>query len=315
MTGGKCKQAVAIFHVNIICIDCTAFCIIDKIVEFFLRIEFRTIPAFILCFGFIFNVNNKYSKNLPLLRFDMENMAAENGEVLYIDSMAFFTDKDESLKYMPATTYPIKEQTADNYVAKIMSFNVQTENGTQVRADIRADMLRDLLDEYMPDSIGLQEVTTLWRGMMDNFIFNKSYASVGEPRTPGGEANPIYYRVDKYELIDSGTFWLSDTPDVSGSKFEGSQYVRICTWAHLRDRVTGNEFIHFNTHLDSLGGSDGRALRKQQIIVILKFLQRFGDLPMIFSIFVAEFSIILRFPQAIVATRNDTISMSFLSEY
>ncbi len=226
---------------------------------------------------------SKYSKNLPLLRFDMENMAAENGEVLYIDSMAFFTDKDESLKYMPATTYPIKEQTADNYVAKIMSFNVQTENGTQVRADIRADMLRDLLDEYMPDSIGLQEVTTLWRGMMDNFIFNKSYASVGEPRTPGGEANPIYYRVDKYELIDSGTFWLSDTPDVSGSKFEGSQYVRICTWAHLRDLVTGNEFIHFNTHLDSLGGSDGRALRKQQIIVILKFLQRFGDLPMILT--------------------------------
>lgn len=226
---------------------------------------------------------SKYNKNLPLLRFDMENMAGANGEVLYISDMIFFADKQESLAYKPSKTYPIVEQTAENYVAKIMSFNVQTENGTQVRADIRADMLRDLLDEYMPDSIGMQEVTTLWRGMMDNFIFNDSYASVGDPRTPGGEANPIYYRVDKFELVDSGTFWLSDTPDVQGSYLEGCLYPRICTWAHLRDRVTGKEFVHFNTHLDHLGGSDGRALRKQQIIVILKFLQRFGDIPMVLT--------------------------------
>ena len=226
---------------------------------------------------------SKYNKDLPLLRFDMENMAGADGEVLYVSEMTFYADKEESLAYMPSKTYPITEQTAEDYVAKIMSFNVQTENGTQVRADIRADMLRDLIDEYMPDSIGMQEVTTLWRGMMDNFIFNDSYASVGEPRTPGGESNPIYYRVDKYELIDSGTFWLSDTPDEQGSYLEGCLYPRICTWAHLRDRVTGNEFVHFNTHLDHLGGSDGRSLRKQQIIVILKFLQRFGDIPMVLT--------------------------------
>lgn len=226
---------------------------------------------------------SKYDKNLSLLRFDMENMAGADGEVLYISDMTFFADKQESLAYMPSDTYPIVEQTAENYVARIMSFNVQVESGSKVRADIRADMLRSLLDEYMPDSIGLQEVTPLWDGMMKNYIFNDSYACVGEPRAAGQEASLIYYRTDKYELLDSGTFWLSDTPDVSGSKYEESKYIRICTWAHLRDRVTGNEYVHVNTHLDNLGGSDGRSLRKKQIIVILKFLQRFDGIPMVMT--------------------------------
>ena len=225
---------------------------------------------------------SKYDqKNLPLFRFDMENMAAADGEVLYISDMTFFADKEESLAYMPAKTYPIIEQTAENYVAKIMSFNVQVESGSKVRADIRADMLRDLIDQYRPDSIGLQEVTPLWDGMMKSFVFNDSYACVGEQRAPGQEAVLIYYRTDKYELVDSGTFWLSNTPDVPGSKFEASQYIRICTWAHLRDRVTGNEYVHINTHLDNLGGSDGRSLRKQQFTVILRFMQHFGDIPKI----------------------------------
>lgn len=227
---------------------------------------------------------SKYNKkHLPLFRFDMENMAAAEGEVLYVSDMMFFADKEQSLAYMPAKTYPIAEQTADNYVAKIMSFNVQVESGSKVRADIRADMLRDLIDEYVPDSIGLQEVTPLWDGMLKNFVFNDSYACVGEPRAAGQEASLIYYRTDKFELLDSGTFWLSDTPDVVGSKFEASLYIRICTWAHLRDRTTGNEYVHVNTHLDNLGGSDGRSLRTKQITVILKFLQRFEGIPMVMT--------------------------------
>ena len=226
---------------------------------------------------------SKYNKNLPLFRFDMENMAAANGEVLYLDEMTFFADKEASLAYKPANTYPITEQTADDYQIKVMSFNVQVESGSKVRADIRADMLHDLLDEYMPDSIGLQEVTPLWEGMMKNFIFNASYACVGEQRAPGQEASLIYYRTDKFELVDSGTFWLSDTPDVKGSKFEESKYIRICTWAHLRDRVTGKEYVHVNTHLDNLGSSEGRALRTKQITVILRFIQRFGDTPMVMT--------------------------------
>lgn len=226
---------------------------------------------------------SSYNKNLISLRLDPTNSALENGEALYISDIAFYATAEEATALLTPDVYPIKEQTAEDYTAKIMSFNVQTENGTQVRPDIRMDMLRDLIDEYQPDSIGLQEVTTKWRDMMDSYAFNQSYAGVGEARTKGGEANPIYYRTDKFELIDSGTFWLSDTPDVEGSQFEESLYVRICTWAHLRDKATGKEYVHVNTHLDNLGSGDGRDLRTKQIIVILKFIQRFGDIPMVMT--------------------------------
>ena len=229
---------------------------------------------------------SSYNKDLSVIRFDMENMALANGETLYISQMTFYSDKEESLAFKPQNTYPISEKTNENYTARVMSFNVQTENGTQVRADIRADMLRALIDEYQPDSIGMQEVTTLWRSMMDSSVFNDSYSSVGEPRSAGGEANPIYYRSDKFELVDSGTFWLSDTPDVVGSMYENCNYPRICTWAHLRDKVTGKEYVHLNTHLDHNGDNtakEGRSLRMKQFTVILLFMQRFENIPMVLT--------------------------------
>lgn len=226
---------------------------------------------------------SSYKKNLIVLRLDLSPAIADN-ESLYISDIMLFATAEEATAYLTPDVYPVTEQTAEDYVAKVMSFNVQTENGTSVPAEIRMDMLRDLIDEYMPDSIGMQEVTTKWRSMMDSYVFNQSYASVGEPRTSGGEANPIYYRTDKFELLDSGTFWLSDTPDVQGSMISGVNYPRICTWAHLRDRVTGLEYVHLNTHLDHNGNNDsktGRSIRTQQFTVILKFMQRFENVPMV----------------------------------
>ena len=58
------------------------------------------------------------------------------------------------------------------------------------------------------------------------------------------------YRTDKYELVDSGTFWLSDTPDEFASKFSLSFCPRIATWAVLENKETGEAYTHINTHLD-----------------------------------------------------------------
>lgn len=169
---------------------------------------------------------------------------------------------------------------------KIISFNVQTENGTSVPFTTRTRIMKELMEEYMPDSIGMQEVTTNWRRNMDETVFGENYQGVGDARTPGGEANPIYFRKDKFELIDSGTFWLSDTPDQVGSYLEGVNYPRICTWVHLKSLDGGEEFVHLNTHLDHDGdnsASDARKLRLKQITVIYDFIQRFGDIPMVFT--------------------------------
>ncbi len=226
------------------------------------------------------------TKNWQVFFINFENMAGKTGESLDIAELHFFATPEEAEALCPNAfhnTYPIVEQTMDDYTLKVMSFNIQTENGTQVNFDLRAELFRDLLDELQPDSIGMQEVTTGWIRRMDSFSFNNSYAGVGEGRTPGGEASSIYYRKDKFDLVDSGTFWLSETPDVAGSYLEASLYPRICTWVHLRDKATGFEYIHVNTHLDHLGGSDGRTLRTAQVRVILEYLQTLPDVPMVMT--------------------------------
>ena len=227
-----------------------------------------------------------FTKNWQFFYFNFERMAGKDGEALDISEMHFFATAEEARELCPAmdNTYPIVEQTLEDYTLKVMSFNVQTENGTQVNFDLRAEMLRDLMDQLQPDSIGMQEVTTGWIYRMDTFAFNNSYAGVGEGRTTGGEASSIYYRKDKYDLVNSGTFWLSETPDVKGSYLEASLYPRICTWAHLRDKVTGFEYIHINTHLDHLGNSKGgKELRTAQVRVILEYIQSFPDVPMVMT--------------------------------
>lgn len=221
-------------------------------------------------------------------RLVFENAANASGETLLISDIQFFQTKEEAEALAGNNTYELREQTAEDYTLKVMSFNVQTENGTAVRFDIRADMLRDILDEYQPDSIGLQEVTPTWRAAMDSYIFNDSYTGVGVARTTdaslGLEQSCIFYRSDKFDLVDSGTFWLSDTPNVVGSSYEGSQYPRICTYVHLKDKATGLEYVHMNTHLAHESGQTGRDVRVKQVSVLLNKLHELGaDIPVVIT--------------------------------
>ena len=57
-------------------------------------------------------------------------------------------------------------------------------------------------------------------------------------------------RRDRFAVLESGTFWFSDTPEVVGSKSWGNDIPRICTWAKLRDVKGGAAFWFFNVHLD-----------------------------------------------------------------
>ena len=195
------------------------------------------------------------------------------------DVSALFKALGGSVHYM----YTIENQTENDYKLKVLQFNVQTENGNPAPFTSRATMYHNLIDELQPDVVGMQEVTVTWRKWLDSTVFNDSYAGVGEPRSAGGEANPIYYRKDKFDLLEYGTFWLSATPDVVGSAFDKVNYPRICTWVYLKDKVTGTEFVHFNTHLDHNGNNDsttGNTIRKDQMSVIIKFAQRFKEIPM-----------------------------------
>lgn len=139
---------------------------------------------------------------------------------------------------------------------RLMSFNVRYENGEDEGS--RAWRLRvvgsvRMIREENPDVIGVQEAlrgqaADLWASLPD-------YEFIGAARDDGrraGEYAGIFFRRDRFEadLTDSGTFWLSDTPEKPGSKTWGNEIPRTATWLRLVDRSTQRGFYIFNTHWD-----------------------------------------------------------------
>ena len=172
----------------------------------------------------------------------------------------------------------------DGEMLKVMQFNIKVGNEESVAPRVAG--LKRLIKERTPDIIGFQEVSPAWREQIDKYILNAGWMGVGEYRNYGEEGTPIYFRTDKYELVDSGTFWLSDTPDAYGSAFPDVNCVRIATWVKLRSKATGNIFVHVNTHLDHNGKNDSdtaKAIRIRQTEVLLRFVHSLGDLPVLLT--------------------------------
>ena len=110
-------------------------------------------------------------------------------------------------------------------------------------------MIATDIAKVAPDVIGFQEVQGVHYSYLKDVM--PEYNSIVAYRDNSiiREGCAIFYRADRFEEIDSGYFWLSETPDVM-SKDWGSAHYRICVYVCLRDRNTGKEFIVFNTHLD-----------------------------------------------------------------
>ena len=139
---------------------------------------------------------------------------------------------------------------------RVMSFNIRMSavpdgpNHWNFRKDLWAQTVR----AFDPDLMGLQE------GVPDQYdhiveIF-PDYGPVGVARGDGVRQDEwalILYRRDRFEKIAGGDFWLSETPEIPGSKSWDSKHVRICTWALLNDRKTNRQLLHANTHMDNEG--------------------------------------------------------------
>ena len=134
---------------------------------------------------------------------------------------------------------------------RIMSFNIRCGEIEQ-----RYNIVPQLIGEYMPDSVGVQECTFDW--FLTFKVFLPEYEFVGVGRDTGnkmpncGEMSAVLYRKDKYKLVDSGTFWLSETPNEISYGWDAACR-RICTWVVLENKETGEQYAHVNTHLDHEG--------------------------------------------------------------
>jgi endonuclease/exonuclease/phosphatase family metal-dependent hydrolase len=118
----------------------------------------------------------------------------------------------------------------------------------------RRDWVAALIRFHAPDALGVQEALAHMLTDLDARL--PDFARVGVGRADGragGEFSAILYRRDRLELLDSGTFWLSPTPEVAGSKGWDAAIERIATWARFRDRRTGCRHVHLNTHFDHVG--------------------------------------------------------------
>lgn len=174
---------------------------------------------------------------------------------------------------------PLAQDSPDELT--LMSFNIRMDTDAD-GADawsLRKPLTLQVIQKYKPDILGMQEV--LYRQL--TWLHEKlpEYSFVGVGRDDGkaaGEYSPIFYNSSELIVINSGTFWLSTTPEVIGSKDWDAAITRICTWAIFEIKSTGQKFAVFNTHFDHRG----KEARLQSAKVILSKAEKLApDLPTI----------------------------------
>ena len=139
---------------------------------------------------------------------------------------------------------------------RVMSFNLRYDTPADGPNawPLRRDWVAGLMRFHEADVIGVQEALVGMLRDLDTRLVG--FARVGVGRADGrerGEFSAILYRTDRLALLDSGTFWLSPTPEVPGSKGWDAAIERVATWARFRDRRSGCAFLHLNTHFDHMG--------------------------------------------------------------
>ena len=136
---------------------------------------------------------------------------------------------------------------------RIMSFNLLCYGNGMRDWHFRRKLAVEVIKKTAPDSLGVQEAHQGWINALSAGL--EEYAFVGVGREDGkcdGEYSAVFYLKDKYELVESDTFWLSETPDKPSKGWDGA-CTRICTWAKLKDKSSGKIYVHINTHLDHVG--------------------------------------------------------------
>lgn len=126
---------------------------------------------------------------------------------------------------------------------------------------------------YDAEIVGTQEV--LHGQLVDLQQRLPEYGVVGVGREDGkekGEYSALWYKKERFEVLDSGNFWLSETPEVPGSKGWDGACERIAAWARLKDKETGKVILALNTHLDHVG----EVARREGVALVLDRIHEWG---------------------------------------
>lgn len=146
--------------------------------------------------------------------------------------------------------------TAQGDDLKIMSFNIRygTANDGKDAWPKRHDLVLKTITNYQPDLLGTQETLPFQADFLKQQMADFEYFGWSRDESANGEQCGIFIRKERFEVLDSGQFWLSDTPDVKYSKSWDSSLPRVATWLRLKDKQSDNrEFLFANTHFDHRG--------------------------------------------------------------
>lgn len=160
------------------------------------------------------------------------------------------------------------------------TYNIRMNNsGDGVNAwPNRAEWVRRLVRFHEWDIFGTQEG---FRTQLDDLAQMEEYAWIGVGRDDGidkGEHSAIFYRRERFDLLDYGNFWLSQTPDIPSRGWDAA-IKRICSWGRFRDRITRRVFYFFCAHYDHIGR---KARVESSRLILAKIAAIAGDTPAIF---------------------------------
>lgn len=170
----------------------------------------------------------------------------------------------------------VKQQPSKLKPVNVMSFNIRYDNPEdgQDNWKYRKERVANAIHFYEVDILGTQEV--LHHQLLDMQKRLPEYGVIGVGREDGkekGEYSALWYKKERFSLLDSGYFWLSATPEIVGSKGWDGACERVASWAKLKDKISGKVFFALNTHLDHVG----EIARREGINLILQRIKQLSN--------------------------------------
>ena len=164
----------------------------------------------------------------------------------------------------------------------VMTFNMRYDNPEDGQNNwrFRRERVAGVIKAQEVDVLGTQELLSNQFNDLSGLL--TGYQGVGVGRLDGAESGEycaVFFRKDRFTLLDSGTFWLSETPEVVGSLGWDGACERIATWVVLRDR-DGRELFFIDTHLDHVG----QVARDEGVSLLMKRIETLsGGRPVILT--------------------------------
>ncbi|GAA4405458.1 endonuclease/exonuclease/phosphatase family protein [Nibrella viscosa] len=169
----------------------------------------------------------------------------------------------------------------NNTPINVATYNLRYDNpGDGVNAwPNRKEMVKSLIRYHEFDIFGTQEAL---RHQLNDLAQMPEFAFLGKGRDDGkeaGEHSAIFYRKDRFKPLESGDFWLSQTPEKPSLGWDATCCNRICSWAKFRDLKTNKEFYFFSAHFDHQGVE---ARRQSGQLMVKKIKEIAKNAPVIF---------------------------------